>query len=82
MKYFCLTEVSSHFNSQLNRRYAWCIPGGMMSSSFPVEKRLSSLSDKHKPGASAYGLPPASRFMFAALFNGPGFYPGHNEITK
>jgi len=54
----------------------------MMSSSFPVEKRLSSLSDKHKPGASAYGLPPASRFMFAALFNGPGFYPGHNEITK
>jgi len=53
-----------------------------MSSSSPVQKRLSSLSDKHKPGASAYGLPPASRFMFAALFNGSGFNPGPNEISK
>jgi len=40
----------------------------MMSSSFPVKKILSSLSDKHKAEASAYGLPPAFRFMFVALF--------------
>ena len=80
MKYFYLTEVSFLFN--LHKKYSRCIPGGLMSSSSPVQKRLSSLSDKHKPGASAYGLPPASRFMFAALFNGSGFNPGPNEISK
>jgi hypothetical protein len=79
MKYFYRTEPSFHFSSSLSKKYSWCIPGGMMSSSFPAEKRLSSLSDKHKPGASAYGLPPASRFMFAALFNGSGCPPDPNE---
>ncbi len=52
-----------------------------MSSSLPVEKKLSSFSDKHKPEASAYGLPPAFRFMFVALFNGPKFNLGPNETS-
>jgi len=62
-------------------RNSWCVPGWMMSSSFLNAKSLSSFSDKHKPEASAFGLPPAFRFMFAALFYGPEIISGPNEIT-
>jgi hypothetical protein len=52
-----------------------------MSSSLPAEKKLSSFSDKHKSEASAYGLPPAFRFMFAALFKGLRLILSPNETS-
>ncbi len=79
MKYFYQTEMNCLFRSSSFLKYSWCIPGGMMSSSYLVEKSLSSFSDKHKSEASAYGLPPAFRFMFVALFNGPKVSLGLNE---
>jgi hypothetical protein len=82
MKYFCQVEMNYLFKFVSKLKYSWCIPGGVMSSSHLVEKKLSSFSDKQKSEASAYGLPPAFRFLFAALFNGSKFNLGPNETFQ
>lgn len=78
--YFYLTGMNFRFNYNSFSKYSWCIPGWLMSSSYLIVKSLSSFSDKPKSEASAFGLPPAFRFMFAALFYGPENISGPNEI--